>query len=177
MGYSYASDDAPVMCFNGAKSYQTGWYSSKTTEVSAGDCFEQDLYGISDYGNSASSHVLVKLNTGSSTDYYITFNRRAGINSQTQEASNLVTITSAGGEGNSYSESTLLAKLNAGGTWSRSIDGVPMRVTVLSTPGSEYARVRIAPDGVTSCGPQPTTNPTPMPTPLPTKAPLVREWN
>ena len=45
------------------------------------------------------------------------FNRRAGINSGTQEGGNQVIINRAGGEGNSFSESELLAKLSQGGTY------------------------------------------------------------
>jgi hypothetical protein len=57
MGYSYSQDDGPVMCFNGAKSWQTGWYNPKSAVVtpSTGGCFEGNLYGIADFGNAASS--------------------------------------------------------------------------------------------------------------------------
>jgi hypothetical protein len=61
MGYSYSSDDGPLMCFNSAKSWQTGWYTEKSRIVQAGDCFEENLYGIADYNNTASSFVLVKI--------------------------------------------------------------------------------------------------------------------
>ena len=30
MGFSYGDDDLPAMCFNAAKNYQLGWYSSQT---------------------------------------------------------------------------------------------------------------------------------------------------
>ena len=64
MGYSYSQDDGPVMCFNGAKSWQAGWYTSKSTVVnpSTGGCFEGNLFGIADFGNAASSTVLLKVN-------------------------------------------------------------------------------------------------------------------
>ena len=92
MGYSYASDDGPVMCFNGAKSWQTGWYNSKRTVVtpSTGGCFDGNLYGIAYFSNAASSVLLVQINdsTTSNPDFYVAFNHTIGINSCTQEAGN-----------------------------------------------------------------------------------------
>ncbi len=173
MGYSYASDDSPVMCFNAAKSWQSKWYTSKSIVVdpSAGNCFEGNMYGISDYDNAAASTVLVKIEDASATDFYVAFNRQSGINSGTQEAGNLVTVVQAGGEGNSYAESSLMAKLGAGGSWSGVVDGKTMLVKVLSINTSAspaYANVRISENGI-SCGPIPpdpttTTPPPPPPT-------------
>ena len=77
------------MCFNGAKSWQTGWYSDKTAVVNPGEnCFEDDVYGISKYGDPTSEVVLVKINDQSATDFYVAFNFKDGINSQTVEAGN-----------------------------------------------------------------------------------------
>jgi hypothetical protein len=90
MGYSYGITYGPKMCFNGAKSFGFGWYSSRTTAVSV---FTSDttpftmqytLIGIADYqhaNNDARSLVVVKLETGS-TDYSISFNRKIGVNAQ-----------------------------------------------------------------------------------------------
>jgi hypothetical protein len=176
MGYSYGQDDGPVMCFNAAKSWQTQWYASKSIVVdpSAGNCFENKVYGIADYGNAASSTVLVKIDDASATDYYVTFNRQSGINSGTVEAGNQVTIVQAGGEGTSYAESSLLAKLSAGGSWSGVVDGKTMVVNVLSintVASPAYAQVRISENGLAcvTTG-APTQQSTPQPTPLPTVA-------
>ena len=176
MGYSYSQDDGPLMCFNPAKSWQTQWYASKSTVVdpSAGNCFEGKVYGIADYSNVASSVVLVKIDDASATDYFVTFNRQSGINSGTQEGGNQVTVVQAGGEGTSYAESSLLAKLGAGGSWSGTIDGKTMKVTVLSITTSAspaYATVRISENG-NSCI---TTDPivTNTPTRLPTNSPTT----
>lgn len=74
----YSSDDGPKMCFNAAKSWQLGWYSSKHETVMdlaiPGTSWSGRLAGISDYATT-NDPVLVKLETGSSTDYYINFNR------------------------------------------------------------------------------------------------------
>jgi hypothetical protein len=70
------------MCFNGAKSWQLGWYSSKHVEL-----LNFNTPGrIADYGNNLSKNVLIKLEAGSILDYLINFNCQTGINSGTQEA-------------------------------------------------------------------------------------------
>ena len=152
MGFGYTQDDGPIMCFNGAKSWQTGWYASKSTVVnpSTGGCFEGNLFGIADFGNAASSTVLLKINDSSSTDYYVAFNRQIGINSGTMEAGNQVTVTRQGAEGTSYAESELVAKLGQGGTWSGAVAGKNMVVSVLSVNlanAPAFARVRISENG------------------------------
>jgi len=166
------------MCFNGAKSWQTGWYSDKTTVVNPGEnCFEDDIYGISKYGDPSSEVVLVKINDQSATDFYIAFNFKDGINSQTVEAGNRVTVTSAAGEGSrtKYAVSTQLAKLFIGGQWSSIIGGKNMQVKVLSAHlGKGYARIRISENGEDCNTSSPTKRITSPPSPSPTKAPTVR---
>jgi hypothetical protein len=176
MGYSYAGDDGPLMCFNGAKSWQTGWYAEKSRIVKAGDCFEEILHGIADYNNTDSSLVLVKLNGPSADDMYITYNRKSGVNNGTREAGNLVTVTRAGAEGVGFAESELLAKLNAGASWKGIVSGKNMTVKVLSIDTNlKYARVRISENG-TAClaNNVPTNEPTENPTPSPSASPSGR---
>ena len=116
MGYSYAEDDGPKMCFNAAKSWQLGWYADKafTVDPSVTSSWDGTLVGISDYNDAGNNHVLVKLETGAALDYYMNFNRATGINSGTKEGENQVLITSQGANGEDFSKSTLLAKLSAG---------------------------------------------------------------
>lgn len=178
MGFGYIQDDGPIMCFNGAKSWQTGWYASKSTVVnpSTGGCFEGNLFGIADFGNAASSTVLLKINDLSSTDYYVAFNRQTGINSGTQEAGNQVTVTRQGAEGTGYAESELVAKLGQGGTWSGAVAGKNMVVTVLSVDlasAPAFARVRISENGG-SCTSVPTPSAKPT-TRKPTSASTTRK--
>jgi hypothetical protein len=94
MGYLSGADTPK--CFNGAKSWQTGWYTTKTRVVEAGDFFEGDLYGIAHYGNAASSVVLVKINNSSATDIHVTYNHKSGINSGTKHGGNQVTVSRQG---------------------------------------------------------------------------------
>ena len=135
MGYSYSQDNGPLMCFNSAKSWQLGWYSSRhaTYNFFTGASTYR-LIGLADHQNvnaASSDRVLIKLNTGSSTDYYMSFNRQTGINSGTQEAGNRVLIQRADGEGTSYAESELLAKMVAGNTYTLdNFDGSGYDLTV-----------------------------------------------
>lgn len=127
MGYSYGQDDFPRMCFNGAQSWQLGWYSSKHVTLTA---FPESvlnwsgtLVGMAEYDRTnGNEHVIVKLETGTSFDYYINFNRKTGINDETQEGGDQVLITSRGGDGLTYSNSLLVAKLGSGQS-SQIIDG------------------------------------------------------
>ena len=80
MGYSYGYDDAPIMCFNGAKSWQTGWYTSKSKVITPGELFNEKLYGIVDSNNTASLFMLFKINNSSETDLYVAYNCASGIN-------------------------------------------------------------------------------------------------
>ena len=177
MGYSYSSDNGPIMCFNAAKSWRTGWYADKTYKVepTANDgteCFEQDLYGIADFDNENAKYVLVKINDSSSTDHYVTFNSRKGINSGTEEAGNQVTVTTTGAEGSGVSESVLVAKLRVGGEYEKKIGGKDMVVKVESIDGANKARVRISENGAECTTSEPTKNPTVPPTnSQPTDAP------
>mmetsp|Transcript_21060 Transcript_21060/g.36224 ORF Transcript_21060/g.36224 Transcript_21060/m.36224 type:complete len:181 (-) Transcript_21060:1173-1715(-) len=178
MGLSYTSDDGPKMCFNAAKSWQTGWYSAKSTRVdpsggtnSVADCLEQDLYGIVGYENPEALTVLIKINDpSSSTDHYVAFNRKAGFNSGTKEAPDQVTVVKAGIEDGSYSESDLMAKLDAGQQYSyKTESGQNVAVKVLSIDLNENkTRVIISKDGL-SCNTLP-----PSPPPTPQLSPVVR---
>lgn len=178
MGYSYSSDEGPVMCFNGAKSWQTGWYTDKSivinpTATDGSECYEGDLHGVATYNAAGATTVLVKIDDPQgSTSHFVNFNARTGINSGTQEAGNQVTVTrTSSGEGNSYAESELVAKLGAG-SWTATIRGVSMKVVVNSVSGSTSANVLIAPSSYSSCTVG-TQSPTDSPTKQPTNAPTL----
>ena len=153
MGYSYSSDEGPAMCFNAAKSWQSGWYADKSS-VMATSCQTFRLSGISDYPDT-SNEVLVKINLGGN-DLFIAFNAKKGINSGTQEAGNKVTVVQAGKGGEDYSTSTLLAKLSNGQTYNHS-SGASIQVTNIAS--SEYADVFISLGDCNAPRPPPTTPP------------------
>jgi len=121
MGYSYmwdSSTESPHMCFNGAKSFNTGWYASRvqTINILSGSTFSPTtltLIGISDYNVNiaGSAFVVVKLETGT-VDYYIAFNRNSGINNETQGPLNSVIVTS---QGDNPSDSVIVGNLPSAG--------------------------------------------------------------
>ena len=115
MGYSYSRDDTPLMCFNAAKSWQLGWYADKAVTVTPfASGFSGRLMGIADYQHPAGYNVLVKIETGQDTDYYLNFNRKKGINSGTLEGGDKVMITRQGENGTGYSPSKLMAAISSG---------------------------------------------------------------
>jgi len=70
--------------------------------------------GIADYDNVATETVLIKLETGLFEDYYMNFNRKSGINAETQEGGDQVLIVGQGANGLAFSKSTLHAILSEG---------------------------------------------------------------
>jgi hypothetical protein len=174
MGYSYFNTNGPKMCFNAAQSWQLGWYSEKAVTLDKRNKNNHVgvLGGIADY-SASNNIVLVKLNTGKSTDYYVNFNRRSGINSETVEGGNQVTVVKAQGEGKGYSESELVAKLNAGNTYTiENFDGATATIQVHSIGATADVSICIGP-----CPPSrpPTQSPTrsPAPSSSPSLAPTL----
>ena len=165
MGYSYSSDDSPVMCFNAPKNRQLGWYSDRTVTVTSG--WSGRLYGLSSYSSSSSGDAVILYipsgTNGSTRDYYVSFNGWSGINSGTQLGGNQVLIHYRN-PGTDYAESTLLGGMNSGTTYT----GAPLDITVSSMSGSTFAQVTI---GTVVSTPAPTSSPTKSPTSSPTKAP------
>jgi hypothetical protein len=169
MGYAYGNSNGPLMCFNAAQSWQLGWYADKTVTLNKGKNKRHVgvLGGITDYSNS-NDIVLVKLNTRTSTDYYVNFNRRSGINVGTLEGGNQVTVVKARGEGRGYSESELVAKLSAGNTYTiRNFDGKRTTATVQVHSIGATADVSIC---IGPCPPIPSSSPSLGPSQSPTKS-------
>ena len=115
MGASYKSSDRPKMCFNAAKSYQTGWYKDKEVIIgrTVGQrCFNGTLHGIADYPKAAT--VLLKI-SGAQMNMFVNFNSKRGINQGTQEGANQVLVVSrVQGKRDSFAVSDLVAKLSSG---------------------------------------------------------------
>jgi len=152
MGASYRNSDTPRMCFNGAKSWQAGWYRDKSITInssSANTCFDGTLHGVADYP--VATTVILRVQTGSGYDYYISFNSRRGINSGTQDVADQVTVTRRprGGR-NSYAESELVAKLSSGQSYN--LAGYSVKVRRINV-GTGSAEVVVLPSGVNRCDP------------------------
>lgn len=115
MGSLYGLENAPEMCFNGAKSFQMGWYDDKVVTVAPfSSSWSGRVGGICDYQNPKTETVVLKIETGTDEDYFVNFNRRNGINSGTREGGNQVLVTKQGTNGVGYSVSYLQAKLTSG---------------------------------------------------------------
>ncbi|GFH59482.1 hypothetical protein CTEN210_15958 [Chaetoceros tenuissimus] len=114
MGFSYSSDDGPRQCFNAPKNWQLGWFDDKQISVSF-EGWEGNLVGLSEIDNAAEEDtVIAKVDTNES--YYVSFNRKTGINSGTIEGGNKVLVHKRA-SGFGYGESDILAYLNSGETY------------------------------------------------------------
>ena len=84
------------MCFNAAKSWQLGWYAERSAEINLEDYkITLNLDAFVDYNSVPSNeYVLLKVDTK-----YIIYNKQKGINSETQDFQNQVTITEMAREG------------------------------------------------------------------------------
>ncbi len=151
MGFSYSQNDTPVMCFNAAKSWQSGWFADKSLTIDpnndAGTCFSGPLYGLDSYTSSpADAKVLIQLQSTSGQNYHIGFNGKQGSNSGTAEHGNRVLITTQAATGASMK----IANLGAGQSYTiANYDGSgrDVVVSVTSVSGSDHAVIDI------QCGP------------------------
>jgi len=118
MGWLNYGTTSPQKCFNGPKLYQAKWFVDRHATWSIeSSSKEYSLIGSVDYQNANEDEVIVlKLDTpltspNNDIDYYVMFNRQFGANSGTVYGDKVL-VTTSGENGNSYSQSTLLAKLD-----------------------------------------------------------------
>jgi hypothetical protein len=149
MGYSYSTDDGPEMCFNAPKNWQLQWYDDRETTVSGG--WSGELYGIADYGDTNDGDTVIAQIPGTTEDWYVSFNRKIGINSGTVEGGDQVLVHKRP-SGLGYGESTLMAKLSSGNTYS----DAPLEITVNAIDLSANPAFASVTFGTTA----PTTSPT-----------------
>jgi len=183
-----------------------GWY---TTTSQAADTWTLNQ-GNKDYAligqvgwpnRNPVEKVVIKLDTPTSTDYYLMLNRATGSNSGTQEAANQVIINMAGdfsapSTSNLYTDSLLVAKMDEGETYTitnfdgagNDVDVIVHSVDLSANGNAGYAEITIStrtPD--TSCAQDeilectcktaapskfPTSSPSIGPSKNPSKAPL-----
>ena len=119
MGSAYYSNSEGSMCYNPAKTYQlargsSGWYNEKNGWYSENDYdtivwnsgtrpgsqWFGSLIGVADYHNNPHSRpIVVKLESGTSNDLFVGFNRAIGVNRDVLDARDQVTVIQAGGDG------------------------------------------------------------------------------
>jgi len=122
MGFSFDRDDQD-MCFNAAKSYQLGWYEDQVETIDplnmAGSVQRFVLNGVVDYSKNPQALVVLRLEqTNEQQDYYIGFNRVDGMNKDTGDDYDKVTILRKDEGGPmEYGTSTKIGSLNAGETF------------------------------------------------------------
>ena len=164
MGYSYSSDEGPVMCFNGPKNWQLQWYSDRHVDLSNGVSWTGSVYGISAYENSSTGDaVVVRINE--IPNVYVSYNKKDGINSGTKEGGDQLLVHTKAAGANDFGVSVLVAKLNPGEEFTT---GSNNRISFVSS-GGDFALVQV--EDIPSPTPSPTANPTPSPTNNPTASP------
>jgi hypothetical protein len=134
MGNPCYGDDNCEICFNAAKNWQLPWYNDRKMLIDPRNGPQTvRMVGIADYGNNSEElPVVLKIETGSSTDQFIAFNRATGVNKDNDEADDEVTIVETGNNGEGYSQSYLKAHLIQGETYTYDNwagTGSPLRVT------------------------------------------------
>eukprot|EP00545_Synedropsis_sp_CCMP1620_P004829 CAMPEP_0119002810 /NCGR_PEP_ID=MMETSP1176-20130426/143_1 /TAXON_ID=265551 /ORGANISM="Synedropsis recta cf, Strain CCMP1620" /LENGTH=783 /DNA_ID=CAMNT_0006954337 /DNA_START=114 /DNA_END=2465 /DNA_ORIENTATION=+ len=181
MGYGYGQEDTPEMCFNAAKSWQLGWYQDKSAEYNPAEkgTFTGYLTAFVDYKSVTVGEEFVQFKI---LDYFLIYNKAKGINHETKEFANMVTITEMVAE-NKYSES--VAALGAGNTFTGK--GIAVKVCTMETIGGvDKAKISIfvdgQPDGCSSAptsasGVEPVATPSPTPVPLATPSPVPDRTN
>ncbi|KAL7531124.1 hypothetical protein ACHAXR_005221, partial [Thalassiosira sp. AJA248-18] len=170
MGNPLYSDDVGKMCYNAAKNWQIGWYNDRRVKLYPRRSTFSDttltMIGIADYLNSDPNFpVVVKLETDTSDDYFIGFNRATGMNSQNDEADNLLTIVKTGANGVSYSQSWLQGYIGEGGTYNIAQYGIRITLCSIDKTSSPYWKARIGVGSASACDvTAPTSSPSFAPT-------------
>ena len=116
MGASPSIIDGPRMCFNGQKSWKIGWYLESSVVVDGRNVQYNSfsLVGVADYSQRQwwQSVVVKIINSNDGFDYYLSFNRQSGINSETQNGGDQVLVIKHMA-GSFYGDSILAARLNS----------------------------------------------------------------
>jgi len=130
-------------CFNGAKSWQLGWYEKgHVTITPSSPTFKGKLIGVVNYKKLESDHVLVRIQ-GNTKDYYVAFNHKAKYNSMPLEGANQVMITSKKGSPSSNWDSHLEARLGKGDNYI--IEGTyKVKILKINKSGRAYAKIKIS---------------------------------
>jgi hypothetical protein len=190
MGNPLYSDEVGKMCFNAAKNWQIGWYNTNRLLVDPRNGpTTVNMVGIADFNNNPQDYpVVIKIETGTSTDQFIAFNRAIGINSQNDEADDEVTIVETGNNGEGYSQSFLKAHLIQGETYTyanwagtgQSLIVKAKSINLAMSPAVAQVEICLgscatgAPTKSPTMAPRPpTSSPTKAPTKAPTKSPTM----
>ncbi len=90
-------DDGPAICWNGAKSWETGWYAADSVDVVPNSTapFTADLIGAADWseGTYTPGKHRVVLRITETQKYHIMYNRAKGPNAGVTKAKDKVAVT------------------------------------------------------------------------------------
>ena len=103
------------MCYNAPKNYYLGWYSEFHNEFNPLETNSKlfNLVGLSDYNEALSSSdpslytIVLRIETFEEESLYLTYNRQKGVNIDTKEFQDEVTVVRADGRRQSWSEAGL----------------------------------------------------------------------
>lgn len=156
MGAHIYQDDAPKMCFNGAKSWYLGWYSSRHVTINpATKYYHGKLVGVNDYVRGLTvknkHHVVAKIG-----NLFLIYNRKEGVNSEVASDGDKVTVVEQNGDQQQSWKLAALDQLQVyrKANWSGSRDLV-IQVCQKASGSPDYARVLVYLDG---SGSNPTCN-------------------
>lgn len=169
MGNPWFSDDGGAMCFNAAKTWQIGWYDSNKVLIDPrSGSWTGRVIGVADFNNNPGNHpVVLKIESRTSKDLFVAFNRATGVNRETRQAKDQVTVIEVqerNGEG--YSQSYLKRILSEGqsyrvSNWAGSGQTLTVRVNDIIIGNRSFANISVC---LGSCGQSPTPSP-PSPSP------------
>ena len=173
------------MCFNPAKTFQIAsagaWYDNKyiltwDSGTLSPNFWKGNLIGVADYENNLlEASLVVKLHTSDENDFFIGFNRAYGINVDSKDANDMVTIIEAGNNGKGYSKSVMIAQLGNGqsyafNNWRGSGKTMVVKVGNIARSSSPWhAEVELNFDNAPVPTDSPSTKPTASPSNKPTQ--------
>mmetsp|Transcript_21558 Transcript_21558/g.53301 ORF Transcript_21558/g.53301 Transcript_21558/m.53301 type:complete len:596 (-) Transcript_21558:271-2058(-) len=153
MGYSRGQYDEAIFgnkyCFNGAHSWQLGWYTAYDHEIAdpLTTAYVGKLAGVGKLPNVGTDESVVLKLAYSIQDYYVMYNHAIGANEGTVEGPNTVTVTSK--ETVAQSKTFLLAELQAGDWFTaQSSTAVPLftiYVTAIDDSATGSADIEVFP--------------------------------
>jgi len=119
MGGGSSTNENLQQCFNPQKNFQLGWYEDQVFSINPLDAQsrrEYTLNGVVDYGRNQDNLLVLRMKQSSTNkDYYIGYNRATGMNADTGENPDQVTIVlKEYGAPDQYGQSTKVAALAPG---------------------------------------------------------------
>ncbi|CAJ1936136.1 unnamed protein product, partial [Cylindrotheca closterium] len=174
MGFSYKYTDIPYMCFNAAKSWQLGWYTSKADSItpsSSSATYSIKRAGIVEYDTTANKVLIQIRQTSSTTFYNINYNHATGLSEGTQEGANRVLVVSKD-EAVDSNASMAQANLSSGNSFAisnfngKSGETLTISFTLLE---NNEANVDIVLTGFQETSPTASITPSPAPSKAPNK--------